>query len=343
MSGSGNPSSGMSSNTLGIVLILLAVALLSSMDATVKLILEDGLSVMQMLAMRSWLVLPLLLVWMFARGGVSQLATAHKGLHFLRVFFGFGAPFFFFNAITILPLPEATVVFFSSTFIMTALSVPLLKEHVGIHRWSAIAVGFIGIVVAVNPTGDVLNVGALYAFAAAISYSMMMVLNRMIGNREGTFKLLFYFHAWIGLVSTTVVLAGIGGVTLRPEVLLPGTVGSMAGWGGIVAITVLVIIGHYCMMRAFSIAPVGLVAPFEYSAILWSTLFGYVIWNHVPGSHFWAGAMLVVASGSYMVYREARLKKLATATDAMASDIIIEGPPGPSPVPVPPSIAAKTD
>ncbi len=323
----------LSSNTLGIILIVLGVAILSTMDATVKLILESGISVMQMLAMRSWLVLPLLVIWMLFNGGFSQLKTHKPGLHFLRVFFGFGAPFFFFNALNILSLPEATVIFFSSTFIMTALSVPILKEKVGIHRWSSIIVGFIGIIIATNPNGDMLNLGAIYALCAAISYSLMILITRLIGNTEGTLKMLFYFHAWLGLVSTLVVLIGINDEQLKP-ILFEF---SSNGWGAIMVITVLVIAGHYCMMRAFSIAPVGLIAPFDYTALLWSTFLGFVIWNHIPGISFWIGSLVVVSSGIYLVMREIKIKKLQNAKASIISGA------GPIDAPVPPSISSEHD
>ena len=319
----------LSSNTFGIVLVLIGMILLSAMDATVKYVVEGEISVMQMLAMRSWLVIPLLVIWMLLNGGFRQLKTHKPGLHFLRVFFGFGAPFFFFNAISRMSLAEATVIFFSASFIMTALSIPILKEHVGIHRWGSIALGFSGIIIASDMTNGFFNVGAFYSFAAAISYSFMMIITRLIGNAEGTFKLLFYFHLWGGLVSTASVLLGIGGLAYAPIELSF----SMQGWGGIMVITVLVIVGHYGLMRAFSIAPIGLLAPYEYSILLTSAFFGYIIWGHVPAVNFWVGAVLVVLSGVYLVYREIKIKKL----EGVTADMDISA--GPVAAPVPPSIS----
>ena len=328
----GNPFN-LTSNAFGIVLVLSGMVLLSTMDATVKYVVEGGISVMQMLAMRSWLVVPLLILWMVLNGGFRQLKTDKPFLHFLRVFFGFGAPFFFFNAISQMELAEATVVFFSASFIMTALSIPILKERVGIHRWGSIALGFTGVVIAADLTGEAFNVGALYYFAAAISYSLMMIITRLIGNSEGTFKLLFYFHLWGGLVSSTAVLLGIGGLAYAPIELSF----SMQGWGGIALITVLVIVGHYGLMRAFSIAPIGLLAPYEYSIILTAAFFGYIIWGHVPAANFWVGAALVVLSGIYMVYREIKVKDLGDVT----ADI--SGNAGPVVAPIPPSISVDKD
>ena len=328
----------LSSDAFGIVLVLAGMVLLSAMDATVKYVVEGGISVMQMLAMRSWLVVPLLLLWMMLSGGIKQLKTDKPLLHFLRVFFGFGAPFFFFNAISLMSLAEATVIFFSASFIMTALSIPILKEQVGIHRWGSIALGFSGIIIASDITNELFNVGALYSFAAALSYSLMMIITRLIGSREGTFKLLFYFHLWGGLVSSASVLLGVGGLTyVAVEFPLSVQDVAMQGWGGIALITVLVIAGHYGLMRAFSIAPVGLLAPYEYSILLTSAFFGYIIWGHVPAANFWAGAALVVLSGVYLVYREIRVKKLEGVTVDMS------GSAGPVAVPIPPSISVDSE
>ena len=323
------------SNLTGIALVLLAVILLSSMDGTMKYLVESGYSVIQILAVRSWIVLPLLLLWLPRSGGLAALKTSRKGLHLLRVVVGFGAPFFFFQSLALLPLADATVIFFGATFMMTALSVPILKEKVGVHRWSAIGVGFLGIVVAANPTGDVFNIGALYAFAASLSYSLLMLITRLMGQGEGTFKMVFFFHAWIGLVSTALVVLGVGGVTFLPIEMTP----SMDALGGVVLVSLLVIVGHASLMRAFAIGPIGLLAPFEYSALLWSALIGYLFWAEVPGPNFWGGSALVVASGIYLVHRERTLEKEGRA--AKLAKATIEA--GPLPVPLPTSVTTDRD
>lgn len=325
------------SNVVGVGLSILGILLLSSMDAVVKNLLEGGLSVMQMLAMRSWVVLPLLIAWGLARGGLGSFRTTKKAQHFIRVFCGFGAPFFFFNSLTTLHLADATVIFFSATFIMTALSVPILKEKVGIHRWGAIAVGFIGILIANNPSGDFLNIGTLYAFAASISYSLMILFTRKTGSDEGTFKMLFYFHAWIGLVATVSLGLGLDGLTFVAIEMSS----EITGAGGILAITALVIAGHVCLIKAFSMAPIGLLAPFEYLGILWAAFFSYMGWGYVPQSQFWLGAALVIASGIYMVFREIKVKKMSNAPIGPVADLVADA--GPMVAPVPPSIAVEHD
>ena len=323
------------SNLIGIALILFAVVLLSVMDGAMKHLIESGLSVVQILAVRSWIVVPLLLLWLPWAGGLSALKTSRIGLHLVRVVVGFGAPFFFFNSLKYLPLADATVIFFGSSFIMTALSVPILKEKVGAHRWTAIGIGFIGIAIAANPAGEVFNVGAFYSLGASLSYSLMMLITRLMGRGEGTFKMVFFFHVWIGLASTALVASGLGGVTFHPIDMAV----SMDALGGILVVTVLVIGGHVCLMRAFTMAPVGLLAPFEYSAILWSALIGYLVWADVPEMNFWGGALLVVTSGVYLAHRENKLRK---RDGAGAGDDVSAGV-GPLPAPVPSSVRSEAD
>ena len=301
-------------NVAGVALVVFGVFLLSTMDALIKNLVENGFSVVQIMAMRSWMVLPVLLVWgVVSAGGMGQLKTEQKGLHFLRVLFGFGAPFFFFQSLTTLHLADATVIFFGATFIMTGLSVPILKEKVGIHRWSAIAIGFIGILIANNPGGEVFNIGSIYAFVSSLCYSLMMITSRKLGAGEGTFKLLFFFHVWIGFVSSISLWLGLGGVQFVPVEMEF----SFTGAGVVLGITALVIGGHFCLMRAFSIAPIGLLASFEYSGILWAALFGFIGWGYKPEINFWFGASLVVASGIYVVMREIKVKKIDEASTAM--------------------------
>lgn len=283
---------------LGVLLILAAMALLSGMDALVKGLMVDGMAVVQMLALRSWLVVPVMAGWAVRRGGTAAVKTARPGLHLLRVALGTGAPLFFFSALKTLSLGDATTIFFGATFIMTALSVPLLKERVGPHRWVVVVAGFVGVVIAMRPSGAVISLGALYAFGASVSYSLFALATRKLGPEEGTVKQVLYFHGWLGIVSTAAL----------PFVFRPyasGEVAVIAGVGG------LVVVGHLCMTRAFHVAPVGLVAPFEYTALVWAVVFGYLAWGDVPGVHTVAGAALIVASGVYLAVREARAHRNA--------------------------------
>lgn len=303
---------------LGIVLIIVSMASLSAMDAVVKVLLDDGMAVLQMIAMRSWFVVPAVGLWMVVAslrsgGGKAVFTTRQPGLHFMRVAVGTGAPLCFFTSLKTLPLPEATTIFFGATFITTALSVPLLKESVGPHRWAAVVVGFLGVLIAMRPGEGMMAVGALYALGASVCYSLFVVVTRKLGPGEGTLRQVFYFHVWLGALAT---------VSL-PYVYRPFTDQEIAA---IALIAVLVIGGHLCLTRAFILAPVGVVAPFEYAALVWSAIWGFVVWQHIPGPYTVAGAGVIVLSGLYVVHREAKQGRAeASAVPTPAPGVVETG------------------
>jgi len=284
-------------NTQGIVLILLGALLLSVMDAVVKVLLDGGYGVLQILAVRSWLIVPAMWIWAQLRLPPGALRTRRPGVLFVRVVVGFFAPYFFFRSLETLPLADATVIFFGSSFIMTALSVPILKETVGPHRWGAVGVGFLGVVVAANPGGAFWTGGAVFAVLASVSYALFMVITRLMGPGEGAFKQVLYFYAWVGVVAS---LSVVGDFRAMPVVDV-----AWVGGLGIVGVA-----GHLCLTRGFSIAPIGVLAPFEYSAMVWASLIGFAIWGDVPGRATWAGAGIIVISGLYLLHREQQIRRL---------------------------------
>jgi drug/metabolite transporter (DMT)-like permease len=191
-------------------------------------------------------------------------------------------------------LADATVIIFGATFIMTALSVPVLKEYVGPHRWAAILVGFIGVFIAAHPNGDFFSSGAIYALLASFSYAIIVLITRWMGPGEGAFKQVFYFHIWMMVAASVLSLPSFQPMS-----------GIDIGWVALAGL--LSVFGHLCLTRAFTIAPVGVVAPFEYTTLVWATLIGFVVWGHIPGFKVVIGATIIVASGLYLLHRERRI------------------------------------
>jgi len=287
-------------NLRAIGLILLGALLLSLMDGAMKHLLDQGYGVMQMMAVRGWFMVPMMGLWAWKKMPEGSLKTTRPGLHLIRALIGFFAPLFFFTALITMPLADATVIVFGSTFIMTALSVPLFKEHVGPHRWSAVVLGFVGVYIATNPSGDFFKGGAIYAILASLAYALMMLITRGMGTGEGVFKQVFYFTVWATLVTT--VLSWSAFIEISVEDL---------GW--VFLIGAFSVFGHLCLARAYSMASVGVVAPFEYSLLVWATLIGFVVWGHIPGLQVIIGATIIVASGLYLLHREHRLKHSSKA------------------------------
>jgi len=282
-------------NMKGIALVLIGALMLALMDGVMKHLLDHGHSVMKMLAVRGWFIVPIMAIWAWKKMPDGTLKTNQPWIHGMRAVIGFFVPLFFFTALTTMPLADATVILFGATFMITALSVPLLKEYVGPHRWAAVAFGFIGVGIAANPTGDIWNGGAVYALLASLAYALIMLMTRWMGPGENAFAQVFYFNTWSAIVATVIAIPSFTSISSMD-----------VGW--IFLMGVFSVVGHWCLTRAFSIAPVGLVAPFEYSIIIWATLIGFLGWGQVPGYEVITGGVVVVASGLYLFQRENALK-----------------------------------
>ena len=280
----------------GIGYMVFGIASFASMDAVGKWLVRD-FSVFQILAVRSTVVTLALVAWLLLTGGFSRVRSTQLGAHWVRALCGVGAFLFFFTSVRFLPLADAVAVAFGGPFIVTALSVPLLREHVDARRWFAIAIGFVGMVLIVQPTGDSFRPAALLVIAASFSYALMMILTRWMALRredEKTSTFIFY---------TFLVQAISGSLACA---LAPGSVRSMNGrdLALIVAMGVLALGGHFGITRAFQRSPVSVVAPFEYSAVVWATVLGFVVFGEFPSASVWIGVSIIVAAGLYAIHRE---------------------------------------
>ncbi len=273
--------------------MILGVFLMSTMDAVAKLLVEANYSVIQILAIRGSFNLTLLFIWMFTHGGLQIVRTRQYGGHGLRIILGLMAPLLFFTALRNMPLADATVIFFISPFVMTALSVPLFKEKVGIHRWGAIAVGFMGVIYVVQPTGGVFEVEALMVLGASLSYCGIMLAGRWLGTTESTFTIIFYMT-----LGTTCIMG-----LLTPFVWQPMP---LADVGLVAALALLSLSGNICLIMAFNTGEVGVITPFEYTGLIWAVVLGFVFFSDFPAFNVWVGVAAIGASGLYMVYRENR-------------------------------------
>jgi drug/metabolite transporter (DMT)-like permease len=304
-------------NLLGVGYILTGVGLLATMDSVAKVLVSADFSVMQILAIRGWIIVVAMMLIVPKLGGPQILKTTQPFKHIIRITVGFAAPYFFFSSLKVMGLADATVIFFGgATFLMTALSVPLFKEKVGPHRWGAVILGFGGVIIAAQPSEGVFKIEALYAIASGSSYALLVLATRWLGPAEGTFRPVFYYNlglAVIGSFALPVIFKPMAG----GDIITISTMAALAVWG------------HFCITRAFNSAPVGLLAPFEYTALVWATLLGYFIWSDIPAPNILIGAGIIVLSGLYLVHREtlaARREKREAAVILAADPMIIAAP-----------------
>ena len=191
-----------SNNLLGIAFMMLAMFLFETMDALVKWLVLAEQSVTLILFFRSWIIVALILGLLAIRRQLPELRTRKPVQHALRGILGFLAPFCYFLSLKSLPLADATVVFFSSTFILTAASAIFLHERVGVHRWSAVVIGFCGVVIAMNPGGGG-DIGAyLLVLVSTAVYSMLFLTGKILSREDSVISLVFSFNLGVGVVAT---------------------------------------------------------------------------------------------------------------------------------------------
>jgi drug/metabolite transporter (DMT)-like permease len=291
---------------VGIAYMALGVFVLSVMD-TISKYAVGQLATAQIIAIRSVMVLLLLVPFVIRAGGARALKTNRPLGHLMRGLFGVGAMYCFFEALRLLPLATAIAIGFAAPLFMTAFSVPILKEKVGVHRWSAVAIGFAGVLVIVGPgvADGEFGVGAVLALAAAVFYALAMTCVRWLASTESDLAM---------IVSQNVCMLTAGLVAL-PFVATP-TPSHM--WLVIFAMAVFVLLGQRLTFRAFRLAPVGAVAPFHYTELVWAAIFGWLFWREWPADNVWWGAAIVVGAGLYTIWRE-RVRAAERARAALAT------------------------
>jgi drug/metabolite transporter (DMT)-like permease len=285
---------------LGLGLACLAFALFSVMDALIKW-LAATYPVHQLVFANATFALIPVLVWAWRDGGLRRLGTRRLGLQVVRGLCGMTAGSLAFYAYSRMPLTDAYAIIFTTPLLITALSVPVLGERVGWRRWSAIAVGFAGVLIMLQPQGGGIGAGALAAFGAACAAAVSILVMRKLSTTESTASIALYSN--LTMIVVTGALLTWHAVPPTPLDVLGM---ALAGLLGGVALIVLI--------SAYRLAPAALVAPFQYGQMIWGALLGFLIWGHLPDGAVVLGATVVAASGLFILYRETTLGRRPTAS-----------------------------
>ena len=291
-----NAATTQSAQTLrGIIFAVVALFVFSVQDAVVKALAADY-SVVQILCLRSITMLIAAVVWIRLKGDWSAIRTKRLGAHLVRAALIFVAFLAFYVAVTMLPLATVVALVFSAPLITTVLSIPLLKERVGPHRWAAVGFGFIGVLIMMRPRDGAFEWALLLCLVASLGYALSLIQTRRIGTTESTATMVFY----------AALILFIG-----PLLLLPGrwVTPDAVSLAAMLGIGLLSFFGHIGLTEAYRIAPAAAVAPFDYSMLVWAVLWGFLFWREVPDPITMAGAGLVILGGLYQIHREARLTR----------------------------------
>lgn len=278
----------------GLGLRLIAVMLLTFMSALIKLAEARGAKLPELMLFRQLFAIPVVVAWVAIGPGLATLRTQRLGAHATRAGLGLIGMGFNFGALLLLPLAEATAISFTVPIFATILGALVLKEPTGWHRWGAVIIGFVGVLIVTQPgSGHIPLLGALVGLTSSLMTSIIAMQLRQLGRTENAGTTVFWFSVLsclpLGLIypfvaaahdaTTWALLAGIG----------------VAGGMGQIAFT-----------AALRFAPVSAVMPMDYSGLIWATLYGWLIFGALPSGWTFVGAPVIVASGLYIVWRERR-------------------------------------
>lgn len=285
----------------GVAMMIAAQAVFGLTDALQKFLM-DSVPVMLVVWSR-YCVFALIFLPLVLRQPAHLTVVADRGLLLLRGCALLGATCFMAWALARLPLATATTLMFVGPFIVTAMSALVLKEQVGWRRWSAIAVGFLGMLIVVRPGADSASVGwaALLVVGSTFCWSMGVIVTRRIAGRTDAMTMLVW-QTLVGLVGAAPFAWGAWVTPDARAVLL------LLANGG------LNLAGQWLTIRALHFAPVATLAPLTYTLIVWATLLGWTVFGTLPDGWTLAGAVVIIASGLYVWWRE-RVRARATAAD----------------------------
>lgn len=279
-----------SASVRGIAFMLLGGGLYSVYDALAKL-LTSGYSIVEIIFFSHLFSLIPLFFLMPRSQGLRILRTQRIGGLFLRSIFGCAAVACFIYSISVLPLADAYVLSFIAPLFMALLSAPFLGEKVEKHQWIAVIVGFGGIVIMMRPDSGVFDIAGFIAILGGFCYAVSLVLTRKFSISENN-SMMFLFFSVTGIISAAAFLPF--------EWKMPDLQGFILLFGA----GLLTYFSQMALTEAFRLAPASVVGPFDYAALIWASLLGYLIWGDLPDGYCIAGGALVVLSGLYLIIRE---------------------------------------
>lgn len=274
----------------GVGLMCLAVFLFIMLEMTAKAA-ADHIPVAQTVWARYFSHLALMTLFLAPRYGRRLVATKRPGLQLARSLFLLTMTGCTFFSLRHLQMVEVTTIGFAAPFFVAALSVPLLGERVGVHRWAAIALGFVGVAIAMRPGLGVFQWASLVILFGAFMNALYLILTRKAKDEDPIVSI--YFTSFAGALIMSLIVPFVWVTPTEPM-----------GWVIMVALGLFGGLGHFLLILGHTMAPASLLAPFYYTQLAFSVGVGYAVFGDVPDEFTIAGALIVLASGLYLIYRE---------------------------------------
>lgn len=294
----------------GAMILMFGLFAFSFQDIIIKYF-SDGYSVLQIVFLRGLIAMVLLLIMIRLMRGRIALVSRRPLMMVLRGLFGFSSYTCYYLAVAAMPLAEVASITFTMPLFVTAMSALILGEKVGIRRWGAVIVGFVGVTIMLSPSGEFNGLAVLFAFLAAITYASQTILTRYLGSHDHAltiaFNAIFVFTVTSGLLSLLMFSGYLAIASDHPSLAFFGRDWIMPQGYDLVlmlAIGVIAAVGFYCLSQAYVVSEASAIAPFEFTYILWAVVFGYLFWNEIPGMTTFAGILVLISSNLYIWYRE---------------------------------------
>ena len=275
---------------LAVALMLSATLCFSASDGAAKY-LSAGMSAQQILWIRYGVVLVILFPLLWRAGGRRLLRTGRPFLHVLRGLLLLGAGMLFVSALGKLPLELCTALNYVSPFFVTALSIPVLRERIGVRRWAAVGVGFLGVLVILRPDGAGFLWVMLLPVLAALCWSMVLVVTRLMRLSEQPLTVLLYSSV-------------VGWLVSGPFAWMSWRTPGATDWLLLIGTGLVNALAQYLTIRAFMLASPSLLAPFAYSSMIWAVLIGATVFGTFPDLATVAGTAVLIGAGLYVWHRE---------------------------------------
>ncbi len=293
----------------GIFLITTGVAIFSVQDIIIRL-LSTNYPALEIMFIRGLAALFLIGAFVYLEGGFSALRVHHPFINVIRGLLQVSSYTAYYMAMMAMPLAEVTAIFFVSPLMVTLLSALFLGEYVGMRRWSAVLVGFVGVLVIVRPDAAVVDTVVFLPLVAALTYACSVIITRRIGRTQtGSSLALFSMAVFVSVSGVAGGIFGDGSLATEshPSLDFLLRAWAMPGWYDLLFLSMcgaIAAFGFYCLGQGYRIAPASVVAPFEFIAMPLAVLWGIVVWDEYPHLATMLGILLIVGSGIYLLNRE---------------------------------------
>lgn len=284
----------------GALWMCLAALAFAFLNAVIRIGADQGMHPFQIAFLRSFFGLGFMLPWLF-KMGVRSMHTRRPVIYGVRGLAATGGMICWMSAIAAIPLAEATAITFAAPLLATIGSAMILGETVRLRRWSAIVIGFVGVLIILRPGASIVQPGAIWALGAAVLFALNALVIKSMTRTEDPQRIV----AWTAILlsSTTFPLALTKWVPMTAD-----------AWMLAVALGLLGTVGHLCMTRSLATADASFVMPFDYARLPFVAVVGFVLFAELPDAWTWTGAVVITGAALYVARREAQLAKQPTRT-----------------------------